>query len=67
MRFDRGAVPATEIRIGPGETVMWSGQAAGSRGRPSYVRVRGPGCYAAQIDGTTFSSVVVFRVSGPRG
>lgn len=37
----------------------------GSRGRPSYVRVRTAGCYAAQIDGTTFSRIVTFVVSGP--
>jgi hypothetical protein len=66
MRFDGGAQPAAEIRLEPGETVSWSRQAAGSRGRPSYVRVRASGCYAAQIDATTFSEVVVFRVSGPQ-
>jgi hypothetical protein len=66
MRFDRGARPAAEIRIAPGETVTWTGQAPGSRGRPSYVRVRAPGCYAAQIDGTNFTEVVVFSVSGLR-
>jgi hypothetical protein len=66
MRFDRGPRPPAEIRIEPGETVTWGGQAPGSRGRPSYVRVRAPGCYAAQIDGTTFSNMVVFRVSGLR-
>jgi hypothetical protein len=27
---------------------------------PSSVRVRAPGCYGVQIDGTTFSRVVVF-------
>jgi hypothetical protein len=66
MRFDRGARPSAEIRIAPGETVTWSGQAPGSRGRPSYVRVRVPGCYAAQIDGIDFTEVVVFNVSGLR-
>ena len=29
----------------------------------AYVRVSGPGCYAWQIDGTTFSSTIAFRVS----
>ncbi|MFN2471154.1 MAG: hypothetical protein ABR583_09240 [Gaiellaceae bacterium] len=62
LRFDRGLRPAAELRIEPGETVGWNGQPEGSRGRPSYVRVRASGCYAAQIDGTTFSRVVVFRV-----
>jgi hypothetical protein len=66
MRFDGGPRPAAEIRISRGETVRWSGQAPGSRGRPSYVRVRAPGCYAAQIDGATFSKTVVFVVSGLR-
>ena len=66
LRFDRGAVPSAELRIAPGETVTWTGQAPESRGRPSYVRVRASGCYAAQIDGTSFSEVVVFRVAGPR-
>lgn len=62
LRFDGDARPAAELRIFPGETVRWGGQAAGTRGRPSYVRVRATGCYAAQIDGTDFSEVVVFRV-----
>jgi|SRR6266536_2659893 hypothetical protein len=66
MRFDGGALPRVEIRIKPGETATWTNQAPGSRGRPSYVRVRAAGCYAAQIDGMTFSRVVIFVVSGPR-
>jgi len=44
----------------PDEWGRGPGQASGSRGRPSYVRVRAPGCYAAQIDGTSFSRVIVF-------
>jgi hypothetical protein len=62
MRFDGGATPRSEIRLARGETVTWTGQAPGSRGRPSYVRVRAPGCYGVQVDGTTFSEVVVFPV-----
>jgi hypothetical protein len=62
MRFDRGARPGAEIRLEPGETVTWTGQQPGSRGRPSYVRVRAAGCYAVQIDGTSFTEVVVFPV-----
>jgi len=31
---------------------------------PSYTRVRARGCYAYQIDGTNFSTVVVFRAGG---
>jgi hypothetical protein len=28
---------------------------------PSFTRAQGPGCYAYQIDGTSFSKVIVFR------
>ncbi len=31
---------------------------------PSFTRLRGPGCYGYQIDGTSFSEVIVFRASG---
>jgi hypothetical protein len=62
LRFDDGSSPPAELRIARGESVYWNGKPAGSRGRPSYVRVRAPGCYAAQIDGINFSRVVVFRV-----
>jgi hypothetical protein len=30
-------------------------------GHPSYARVRAPGCYAFQIDGTMFSRIIVFE------
>jgi hypothetical protein len=61
MRFDSGRLPAAELHISPGESVGWEGQPYGSRGHPSSVRVRASGCYGAQIDGTTFSRVVIFR------
>ena len=61
VRFDQGNVPRRELRIGSEETVSWPGQPHGSRGKPSYTRLRAAGCYAYQIDGTTFSRVVVFR------
>jgi hypothetical protein len=58
VRFDTGTPPPPELRI-----PQYAGRGAGDAGRPSYVRVRGPGCYTFQIDGTTFSRLVVFRVS----
>ena len=61
VRFDRGDVPRSELRIKPNETVYWTDQPPGSRGRPSYTRLRAPGCYAYQVDGTSFSRVIVFR------
>ena len=30
-------------------------------GRPSFTRLLAPGCYAYQIDGTSFSRLVVFN------
>jgi len=32
-------------------------------GYPSYTRVRGSGCYAYQVDGRSFSRVIVFRTA----
>jgi hypothetical protein len=61
VRFERGDVPPRELRVAVGESVHWSGQPAGSRGKPSFTRLRAPGCYGYQIDGTTFSRVIVFR------
>jgi hypothetical protein len=66
MRFDDGTHPPAQIRLASAETVRWTGQVPGSRGRPSYVRVHVPGCYGVQIDGTTFSKVVVFTVTTSR-
>jgi hypothetical protein len=60
VRFNAGRLPAPELHIARGESVSWHQQPAGSRGVPSGVRVLTPGCYAFQIDGTSFSHVVVF-------
>jgi hypothetical protein len=61
VRFGRGDVPATELLFSlPGEAQSdppnngWTYEI-------DYTRVRAPGCYAYQIDGETFSYVVVFR------
>jgi hypothetical protein len=64
VRFDKGAVPASELRIPTGSSLIGNPgvREVGQRYRPSYTRIRAPGCYAYQIDGTTFSRVVVFRV-----
>jgi hypothetical protein len=53
VRFGRGTVPATELLI-----------RAGAMERPSFTRVRANGCYAYQIDGTSFSRTIVFRATG---
>jgi hypothetical protein len=55
LRFERGRVPPTELRI--------PAVVRGERNRASYTRLRAPGCYAYQIDGTTFSRVIVFAAA----
>ena len=52
VRFERGALPPAELRL-----------PVGTRARPSFVRIRKPGCYAFQIDGLTFSRSIVFRAA----
>jgi hypothetical protein len=62
LGFNGDTKPKDELRIEPYDTVHWDGQPAGSRGIATSVRVLASGCYAAQIDGATFSRIVVFRV-----
>jgi hypothetical protein len=50
LRFDQGPLPSREIRVPPGP-----------RDRGGYIRVRRPGCFAYQVDGTSFSSLIVFE------
>jgi hypothetical protein len=63
LRFDRGKVPPKEMRIPRNASGGWPPgvEDKGQRYRPSYTRLRAPGCYAYQIDGTTFSRVIVFK------
>jgi hypothetical protein len=63
LGFDGDRRPDRELRIEPYDTVSWHAQPRGSRGIPTSVRVRVPGCYGVQIDGTGFSRVVVFRAT----
>jgi hypothetical protein len=58
LRFERGNVPPLELRI----FKVVNGR-MGGRERPSYTRLRAPGCYAYQIDGTSFSRVIVFQAA----
>jgi hypothetical protein len=56
VRFDEGDVPPKQIWM-PAEDApdeRW-------RERPSYTRLRAPGCYAYQVDGSGFSVVIVFE------
>jgi hypothetical protein len=59
LRFGSGG-QVRELRIPVHSEIAWMGQPAGSRGAPSYLRIHASGCYAVQIDGTSFSRIVVF-------
>ena len=56
--FGEGHVPYDELQLDGGSYGAPPGQWL------SFTRVRGPGCYGYQIDGTSFSEVVVFRANG---
>jgi hypothetical protein len=57
MRFGPGRDPARELRLPLEQRNMTGGWA----NYPSYTRLRAAGCYGYQIDGTSFSKVIVFR------
>jgi len=61
VRFDSGDIPPLRIRITGSNAEPDIPVPIGARNRASYTRLRGPGCYAYQVDGTSFSRVVVFR------
>jgi hypothetical protein len=56
--------PAAELKIavGGGQAPPRGVKNVGQRYLVAYTRLSAPGCYAWQIDGTTFSRVVVFSV-----
>jgi hypothetical protein len=58
LGFGDQHVPALELRLtrSGAATQTWKG-----RQWPSFTRLRAPGCYAWQVDGTTFSTVIVFK------
>ena len=59
--FGEGHVPYDELQL------LASGQGSpGGRGRAwlTITRVKGPGCYAYQVDGTSLSEVIVFEAVG---
>jgi hypothetical protein len=61
--FGEGHVPYDELQL-----LAPAQGAAIPRGSgrewPTFTRVKGPGCYAYQIDGTSFTEVIVFRAAG---
>jgi hypothetical protein len=55
LRFDEEGVAKSSLFLGQTD--------GGPRYRPSYTWAHAAGCYAYQIDGTTFSRTIVFRVT----
>jgi hypothetical protein len=58
--FGEGHTPYDELQL------LDAGQGAPSgsgRAWLTFTRVKGPGCYAYQVDGTSFSDVIVFRAA----
>jgi hypothetical protein len=60
--FGEGHVPVDELQLLTASTTS-SGEPPGVREWPSFTRMRSPGCYAYQVDGTDFSEVIVFQAS----
>jgi hypothetical protein len=60
--FEVGARPLAELPT-PSVRDVYANPHEWRFGPTTETRIRAPGCYAYQIDGTTFSEVVVFRVS----
>lgn len=59
VAFDGGSHPAGELRLWDFER----NEPGSWRRRSSQLRLRGPGCYALQIDGRHFSKVVTFEAA----
>ncbi len=59
--FGEGRVPYDELQLHSTGQGAAPGP-AGGRAWLSFTRIKSPGCYAYQIDGTSFSTVMVFRV-----
>jgi hypothetical protein len=58
LGFGAGEVPLAEMDLPPGGG---DPNAGGWRFWSGYARLRSPGCYGLQVDGTTFSEVIIFR------
>jgi hypothetical protein len=58
VRFDTGVDPPKELSF-----TADGGDPGGWTGVPSYTRVKAPGCYAYQVDGLTFSEIIIFQAA----
>ncbi len=60
LRFGPGASPADELQLDADAGLVSGGDWFDW---PGYTRLKSPGCYAYQVDGTSFSKVITFRAS----
>ena len=64
LRFGSGANPSLELHLDPANSTIGSGTASDPNNWPDWptnTRLRASGCYAYQIDGTNFTTVLTFR------
>jgi hypothetical protein len=61
LGFGDGTVPLAEIDVPGGRAGGVGMNPDGWRLWPGYARLRSPGCYGLQVDGTTFSEVIIFQ------
>jgi hypothetical protein len=61
--FGEGLAPEDELQLLTPSTKS-TGEPAGAREWSSFARVLSAGCYAYQVDGTSFSEVIVFQATG---
>ncbi len=62
LGFGESATPYDELQLLDGG--RGARAAAGARAWSTYTRVRSPGCYAYQVNGSGFAEVIVFRAVG---
>ena len=62
LGFGAGKIPLAEVDVPPGRAGGVGLNRDGWRLWSGYARLRSPGCYGFQVDGTTFSEVIIFRV-----
>jgi hypothetical protein len=60
LGFGAGKVPLAEVDVPPGAAGGVGLNPGGWRFWSGYARLRSPGCYGLQVDGTTFSEIIIF-------
>lgn len=61
LRFGDGPTPATSLRFEVETGVRSEFTVNGWRDNPSFTRIKTPGCYAWQVDGLDFQTLIIFE------